>query len=60
MKKDAIVPPENSWRFCKKHHIRLIMLNSDHRLISELPVLAEEFDRFLVDLLNASVKKSEA
>ncbi len=53
---DSIVPPENSWRFCKKHHIRLIMLNSDHRLISELPVLAEEFDRFLVDLLNARVK----
>jgi len=27
------------------------MLNSDHRLISELPVLAEEFERFLVGLM---------
>jgi alpha/beta superfamily hydrolase len=47
---DDIVPPEHSWRFCQKYHIRLIMLNSDHRLISELPVLADEFDRFLMDL----------
>jgi len=48
---DAIVPPEHSWRFCQKYHIRLKMLNSDHRLICELPVLAEEFDRFLVSLI---------
>jgi alpha/beta superfamily hydrolase len=48
---DDIVPPEHSWRFCQNHQIRLIMLNSDHRLISELPVLADEFDRFLMGLI---------
>ena len=47
---DDIVPPEHAWRFCQKHQIRLMMLNSDHRLISELPVLAEEFERFLGDI----------
>jgi predicted esterase len=52
---DSIVPPENSWRFCKKHHIHLIMLNSDHRLISELPGLADAFERFLMGLMNGSV-----
>ena len=50
---DAIVPPEHSWRFCQKYHICLKILNSDHRLISELPVLAEEFDRFLASLLKS-------
>jgi alpha/beta superfamily hydrolase len=47
---DDIVPPEHAWRFCQKHHVRLLMLNSDHRLISELTSLAEEFEQFLVDL----------
>lgn len=50
---DEIVPPENSWKFCQKHHIRLIMLDSDHRLISEMPFLAEELDRFLTGLRRA-------
>jgi len=47
---DDIVPPEHAWRFCQKHQTRLMMLNSDHRLISELPLLAEEFERFLVGI----------
>jgi len=56
---DDIVPPEHSWTFCQKYHICLKMLNSDHRLISELPALAEEFDRFLVGLLDDVVKNQE-
>ena len=56
---DDIVPPEHSWKFCQKYHICLKMLNSDHRLISELPALAEEFDRFLVGLLDGVVKNQE-
>ena len=47
---DDIVPPEHAWRFCQKHQIHLTMLNSDHRLISALQLLAEEFERFLVDI----------
>jgi predicted alpha/beta-hydrolase family hydrolase len=48
---DEIVPPGNSWRFCQKHRICLKMLNADHRLISVLPILADEFDRFLAGLM---------
>ena len=47
---DEIVPPEHSWRFCQKHHISLKMLDADHRLISKLPELVKEFDRFLSGL----------
>jgi alpha/beta superfamily hydrolase len=44
---DTVVLPGNSWMFCQKYNIRLIMLNADHRLLSELPYLVEEFERFL-------------
>lgn len=48
--RDTIVPPENSWKFCQKYGIRLNMLDSDHRLMSELPRLALEFEQFLLAL----------
>jgi pimeloyl-ACP methyl ester carboxylesterase len=44
---DDIVPPENAWRFCQHYNTRLFMMNSDHRLIDQLPELAEHFSRFL-------------
>lgn len=47
---DEIVPPEHSWRFCQKYKITLKMLDSDHRLISKLPELVQEFDSFLSSL----------
>ncbi len=47
---DAVVPPENAWKFCQKHQCRLQMLDGDHRLMSQLPVLREEFDRFLAGI----------
>ena len=50
---DDIVPPKHSWRFCQTHRICLKMFNADHRLISELPALAEEFDRFLTRLIHS-------
>lgn len=46
---DEVVPPENSWRFCQQHQANLHMLDSDHRLLSVLPVMADAFDRFLDD-----------
>jgi alpha/beta superfamily hydrolase len=46
---DEVVPPENSWRFCQQHQATLHMLDSDHRLLSVLPVMADAFDRFLDD-----------
>ena len=52
--RDDIVPPEHSWRFCREHRIRLNMLNDDHRLIGHLPMLVQEFDRFLLELEESS------
>ncbi|MEQ1638602.1 MAG: YqiA/YcfP family alpha/beta fold hydrolase [Methylococcales bacterium] len=45
---DTIVPPENAWRFCQTYHIELKMLDADHRLLSKLPVIAKEFENFLI------------
>jgi alpha/beta superfamily hydrolase len=45
--RDDIVPPENAWRFCREYRIHLTMLDTDHRLMSELPFLTREFERFL-------------
>jgi len=45
--RDDVVPPENAWRFCQTHHAKLNMRDSDHRLLSILPEMAEAFDRFL-------------
>lgn len=47
---DEIVPPENSWKFCQKHHLCLKMLDADHRLINVLSEVAREFDHFLSTL----------
>jgi len=44
---DDIVPPENAWRFCQKHRIRLSLYDTDHRMLSAMPQLTEEFSRFL-------------
>lgn len=48
--RDEIAPPEHSWRFCQKYQIRLVMLDADHRMLSQLPGLVREFERFLLDL----------
>ncbi len=44
---DDIVPPENAWRFCQQYRCRLLMLDDGHRLMSQIPLLRNEFDRFL-------------
>ncbi|MBK8816918.1 MAG: alpha/beta hydrolase [Methylococcaceae bacterium] len=47
---DDIVPPENAWQFAERYRCRLSMLNSDHRLIDQIPFLTGEFDRFLQEI----------
>jgi surfactin synthase thioesterase subunit len=47
---DDIVPPEHAWRFCQTNRIRLNLYDADHRLMSVLPELTTEFDRFLAGL----------
>jgi alpha/beta superfamily hydrolase len=44
---DDIVPPENAWRFCQKYRIRLNLYDTDHRMLSAMPQLIDEFSRFL-------------
>jgi pimeloyl-ACP methyl ester carboxylesterase len=44
---DEIVPPEHAWRFCREYRVRLTMLDADHRLMSQLPFLTHELERFL-------------
>lgn len=47
---DDIVPPENVWKFSHTYRIRLLMLDSDHRLLDQLPLLTAEFERFLLQV----------
>ncbi len=44
---DDVVPPEHSWKFAREYRSRLFMVNSDHRLIDQIPLLAGEFERFI-------------
>ena len=48
--RDTIVPPEHSWRFCQTHRLRLNLYDTDHRMMSVLPQLVDEFSRFLSGL----------
>ena len=47
---DDVVPPENAWKFCQQHRVRLDLYNTDHRMLSVLPQLGDEFSRFLTEL----------
>lgn len=44
---DDIVPPENAWKFCQKYRVRLNLYDTDHRMLSVLPQLVDEFSRYL-------------
>lgn len=44
---DDIVPPENAWKFCQKYRVCLNVYDTDHRMLSVLPQLIDEFGRFL-------------
>jgi hypothetical protein len=47
---DDIVPPENAWRFCQNYRLRLNLYDTDHRMLSVMPQLVDEFSRFLAGL----------
>ncbi|MCX7094241.1 MAG: alpha/beta hydrolase [Methylobacter sp.] len=47
---DDIVPPENAWKFCRKYRVRLNMYDTDHRMLSVMPQLVDEFSGFLAGL----------
>lgn len=47
---DTVVAPENSWLFCQKHSANLTVCNANQRLMTVLPFLSDEFNRFLTNL----------
>jgi len=49
--KDELIPPENSIRYARRFDATLHLVNSDHRLNDQLPLLALLFDAFLSNLI---------
>ena len=44
---DEIVPVANAIRWCQRHSLPLLLLDSDHRLMSELDAICRQFGQFL-------------
>lgn len=45
--KDELIPPENSIRYARRFDATLHLVDSDHRLSSQLPLIELLFDSFL-------------
>jgi len=45
--RDAVIPPENSVQFAKKHRASLHLIDGDHRLKTNIPELKNYFSDFL-------------
>ena len=45
--KDELIPPENSIRYARRFDATLHIVDSDHRLSSQLPLIESLFDAFL-------------
>ncbi|OGO75766.1 MAG: hypothetical protein A3K41_06555 [Chloroflexi bacterium RIFOXYD12_FULL_57_15] len=48
---DELIPFENSVRYAKRFKAALHLVESDHRLSSQLPLIASLFEGFLVQIL---------
>ena len=48
--KDELIPPENSIRYARRFDATLHLVDSDHRLSSQLPLIESLFDAFLHQL----------
>jgi predicted esterase len=48
---DELIPFENSVRYAKKFKAALHLVESDHRLSSQLPLIASLFDAFLAQVI---------
>jgi len=49
--KDDVVPVDNSVRFAREHNTELHLIDSDHRLDDQLPMIEMLFARFLDDVV---------
>jgi alpha/beta superfamily hydrolase len=47
---DEIVPVDNALRFCRHHDLSLLLLDSDHRLMSALDIICQQFALLLQQL----------
>jgi alpha/beta superfamily hydrolase len=47
---DEVVPVDNAIRWCRQHTLPLLLLDSDHRLMSVLDTICEIFGQFLDEL----------
>lgn len=52
---DTVVPPERGQRFAARHRAALHLLDADHGLNSQLPLLCTLFDTLLVKALETTV-----
>lgn len=48
--KDELIPPENSIRYARRFDATLHLVDSDHRLSSQLPLIESLFESFLNQL----------
>lgn len=51
---DEVIPVDDAIRYAKKHHARLHLLNSDHRLTNAIPILEDLFSAFLDEILQGT------
>lgn len=47
---DAVISVEHSWRFARQHHARLHVLDGEHTLNAQLPLIERLFEAFLDEL----------
>lgn len=47
---DEIVPVDHSIRFAREHRAQLLLVDGDHRLHSQLPIVRFEFEQFLISI----------
>ena len=47
---DEVVPVDHAIRWCRRHSLPLLLLDGDHRLMSVLDQICEQFGRMLDDL----------
>ncbi len=47
---DEVIPWQNSVKYADNNNSRVVLLNSDHRLIDALPEVVTQFEVFLADL----------
>ena len=57
---DEIVPVENAIRYAREHQARLHLVDSDHRLMNQLPVLGKLFEMLLEEVTLPPKKDSRS